>query len=102
MSIRRRSVRILRAAQDDLAEIHRYIRRDRPGAADRFIDELLDAIESLELNPQRGALPGDERLRELEYRVLIHGNHLVFYKVLPKQVRIYRVLHGRRSYADLI
>ena len=102
MTGRRRSVRILRRAQDDLVEIHRYILRDRPGAADRFVDNLLDAIESLELNPARGAVPRDQRVRGLGYRVLIHGEHLVFYKVLPRQVRVYRVLHGRRRYADLL
>ncbi|MCZ6696331.1 MAG: type II toxin-antitoxin system RelE/ParE family toxin [Acidobacteria bacterium] len=102
MTKKRRSVRILRRAQDDLVEIHRYILRDRPGAADRFVDKLLDAIESLELNPARGTVPRDQRLRDLGYRVLIHGEHLVFYKVLPRQVRVYRVLHGRRRYADLL
>ncbi len=102
MTEKRRSVRILRRAQDDLVEIHRYILRDRPGAADRFIDKLIDAIESLELNPARGSVPRDQRLRDLGYRVLIQGEHLVFYKVLPRQVRVYRVLHGRRRYSDLL
>ena len=99
---RRRSVRILRRAQDDLVEINRYIQRDRPGAAGRFTEKLLDSIESLEINPERGARPRDQRLRELGYRVLVQGEYLVFYKVLPRQVRVYRVLHGRRRYSDLV
>ena len=70
--------------------------------ADRFIDKLLDAIESLETNSERGPRPRDQRLRDLGFRVLVEGEYLVFYKVLAKQVRVYRVLHGRRRYADLI
>ena len=47
-------------------------------------------------------MPRDQRLRDLGYRGLIQREHLVFYKVLPRQVRVYRVLHGRRRYADLL
>ena len=102
MTGKQHSVRILRRAQNDLVEIYRYILSDRPDAADRFVGKLVDAIESLEINPARGTVPRDQRLRDLGYRVLIQGDHLVFYKVLPRQVRVYRVLHGRRRYADLL
>lgn len=102
MTPQRRSVRILRRAQDDLAEVHRYIRRDRPDAADRLTDKLLDAIESLEITPERGMMPRDQCLRDLGYRVLVQGEYLIFYKVLPRQVRVYRVLHGKRRYAHLL
>lgn len=98
----RRSVRVLRRAQNDLIEIHGYVRRDRPSAADRLISKLLDAIESLERLAERGMVPRDERLRSFGYRVLIEGEHLVFYKVLRTQVRIYRVVHGRRRYRHLV
>jgi len=27
---------------------------------------------------------------------------LIFYKILRKQVRVYRVLHGRRAYEDIL
>ncbi len=59
MTGKKRSVRILRRAQDDLVEIHRYILSDRPDAADRYVGKLVDAIESLELNPARGAVTAD-------------------------------------------
>ena len=98
----RRSVRILRRAQRDLVEIQRYVKRDRPVAAVRLMDRLLDAIESLERLPDRGGVPRDERIASLGYRVLVERDYLVFYKVLPSQVRIYRVLHGRRKYGHLV
>ena len=98
----KRSVRVLRRAQNDLIAIRDYVRRDRPNAADRLIEKLLDTIESLEQLADRGVVPRDERLRSLGYRVLIEGDYLVFYKTLPTQVRIYRVVHGRRRYRHLL
>jgi toxin ParE1/3/4 len=99
--VTQRAVRILRRAQFDLVEIQRYAERDRPAAAQRLVDRLLTSIESLEKMSDRGTVPRDERLAALGYRVLVEGAHLVFYRALPTQLRVYRVLHGRRKYAHL-
>jgi plasmid stabilization system protein ParE len=96
------TVRVLRRAQRDLDEIARYVRRDSPDRAERLIDRLLDAIESLDRLPSRGASPRDPRLRRLGFRFVVEGSHLVFYKVVRTQVRVYRVLYGRRAYDDLL
>ncbi len=95
-------VRILRKAQDDLEEIQRYVARDRPAAADRLVDRLLDRIESLEDFPEAGVVPRDERLVVLRFRVLVEGEYLVFYRLVRTQVRVYRVVHGRRRYGHMI
>lgn len=97
-----RPVRVLRRAQLDLVEIRSYVERDRPSAAERLVDGLLDAMESLERMPDRGTVPKDERLRTLGFRVLVVSDHLIFHKVLPSQVRVYRVIHGRRKYGHLL
>lgn len=97
-----RAIRILRRAQFDLVDIRRYVERDRPAAAERLVERLLGAIETLGEMPDRGAVPRDERLARLGYRVLVERDYLVFYKVLRTQVRVYRVLHGRRRYGALI
>jgi len=102
MSPAKRSLRILRRAQDDLSDILEYIRRDRPRAAAHVVEELLGAIEGLETHPERGAKPEDEVLRRRGYRFLLVRDYLIFYKVLPKQVRVYRILHGKRKYAHLL
>ena len=36
------------------------------------------------------------------YRHLARGEYLIFYKVLPSVVRVYRVLHGRRRYQNVL
>ena len=95
-------VRILRRAQADLEEIHRYVERDRPDAARRLLERILNRIESLEGLPKAGVVPRDERLGALGFRVLVEGEHLIFYKVARTHVRVYRVIHGRRKYKHMI
>jgi len=95
-------IRILGRAQRDLDQIYDYVLRETPPRADRFIAELLDAIESLETMPERGAVPRDEVLRRRGYRFLVHKPYLVFYKLVKQQVRVYRVQHGSRAYRGLL
>lgn len=95
-------VRVLERAVKDLEEAQRYIQRDRPLAADRFVLRLLVAIESLGEHPKRGATPRDPRLRGLGYRFLTVDPYLIFFRVTKKTVRIYRVIHGARRYRNLL
>jgi toxin ParE1/3/4 len=97
----KKKVRILRRAQKDIFEIRNYIERDAPQAAERFVDKLISKIEGLENFPEKGVVPRDAYLQARGYRVLIEGEYLIFYKILNRQVRVYRVLHGRRKYRHL-
>jgi plasmid stabilization system protein ParE len=98
----KRPVRVLRRAQIDLLEIQAYVLRDDPGAAEGLVDALIDRLRRLETLSDRGALPRGLRLRRAGYRYVVHGDYLIFYEVLPSQVRVYRVIHGRRRYARLL
>jgi plasmid stabilization system protein ParE len=97
-----RSVRVLRPAQRDLQQIYDFLVREAPRRADSFTDELLDAIDSLSTMADRGAMPRDDTLKAQGYRFLVHDPYLVFYKVLRRQVRVYRVLRGSRAYRRLL
>ena len=97
-----RPVRVLRRAQTDLLEIQAYIARENPGAAETLVNAILDLLHSLGDLPERGAVPRDAHLRRAGYRYVQHGEYLIFYKVLRSQVRVYRILHGRRLYKDLL
>ena len=97
-----RPVRILRRAQADIIEIRNYVERDNPRGAKRLVDKLLDRIESLAQLPELGVVPSDDYLQARGFRVVIEGEYLIFYKVLRRQVRLYRILHGRRKYRHLL
>lgn len=98
----KREVRVLRRAQRDLVEIQTYVWRDNPAAAERLVEDLLRQIERLGDFPLRGALAKDSRLRAAGYRHVARGEYILFYKVLPSVLRIYRVLHGRRRYQHVL
>ena len=98
----KRPVRVLRRAQLDLLEIQAYLLRDDPAATTRLINQLVAELERLATFPSRGARPRDERLRKAGYRYVVRGQYLILYKVLRSNVRVYRVLHGRRMYRDLL
>ena len=97
-----RQIRVLRRAQVDLLEIQDYIARDNPAAAEDVIKAILDLIASLGEFSERGRIPKDAILKASRYRYLRHGEYLVFYKVLRLQVRVYRVVHGRRRYEEIL
>ena len=79
-----------------------YIARDNPAAAEGVIEAIPDLIASLGEFPERGRIPKDAVLKASGYRYLLHGEYLVFCKVLRLQVRVYRVVHGRRRYEEIL
>jgi toxin ParE1/3/4 len=98
----KRAVRLLRRAQADLQRLHDHLAEMAPLRADTFIDRLISAIEALESFPERGSVPRDDALRQRGYRFIVYADYLVFHKVLPRQVRVYRILYGGRAYRSLL
>lgn len=96
------NVRILKRAEKDLSAIHRYVSRDSVRNATAVVDALLVAIEGLGDFPESGPVPRDERLRRLGFRFVASSSYLIFYKIVRRQIRVYRVLHGKRSYEQLL
>jgi len=85
---------------EDIAEIKRYIREDlcNPDAADRIAKKIVSAYKELKTSPFIGA-PLDSVLEvKTDYRFLVCGNYLIFYKVNDDIISIYRVMNGRRDY----
>lgn len=85
---------------EDIAEIKRYIREElyNPSAADRTAKRIVSAYKELKTAPYIGA-PLDSVLEvKTDYRFLVCGNHLIFYKVKDDVISIYRVMNGRRDY----
>ena len=97
-----RAVRVLRRAERDVQEVYDYLIREAPTSADRVVDGLLAAFESLAIFAERGAQPRDPFLRGQGYRFLVRDPYLIFYKVTKRTVRVYRVVHGKTSYRELL
>ena len=78
-------------ALDRVSDIARFIARDNPAAAERWLNELFDAVERLAEFPESGRIVpevGVQRIREL-----IFGAYRVIYSVRGK-VEILTVRRG--------
>jgi toxin ParE1/3/4 len=87
-------VRWARRALEDLREIHNFIARDSPRAAESMVERVFSASERLATFPLSGRLvpefPGSG------YRELLVGNYRVQYRVAGTVIWIVTVVHGMR------
>ncbi len=95
-------IRYLPAAENDLESIFQYISKDRPIAAQAWLEKFDQSVSNLGMQPELGSIPKDSRLKKLGYRVLVVGKYLVFYVVKKDLVQIRRIIHGARRYEFLL
>jgi plasmid stabilization system protein ParE len=91
-------VEITAEAESDL--IARYIAKDDPRAAAKFVRELRSACEGLSTFAKR--FPVVPRYESLGIRRRACGSYLIFYRIEAKRVVVIHVLHGARDYLDLL
>ena len=88
----------------DLDDIWDYIVSELQNrvAAERVVDRILDAVERLKDFAEMGALLSSVADVGGDYRVLVSGNYMVFYRVNGSDVFIDRVLYGCRDYLRVL
>ena len=91
-------VRFLQEALEDLEEIVLYIAQDSRQAALRMHDKIVEKANDLAIFPKRGRLVPDRKMAAAGYRMLGIKPYIVFYRVVERNVFIYRVLHGAMNY----
>jgi len=89
-------------AEDDLNSIIDYILIDNPLNAINMLDKFETSISKLSSFPYLGSIPKDERLKQLNYRILVVETFLVFYVFSNDTVEIRRILSGKRKYECII
>ncbi|WP_444301918.1 type II toxin-antitoxin system RelE/ParE family toxin, partial [Intestinimonas butyriciproducens] len=87
-------------AQDDLSEIKAYIAEDleNPQAALSTVTKITKTIRMLQEHALIGVPLSAIADVNSDYRYLISGSYMIFYRVTGKDVFIDRVLYGRRDY----
>jgi addiction module RelE/StbE family toxin len=78
-------------ALDRVSEIARYIAKDNPDAAERWVNELFESVERLADSPESGRVVPEVGVRRI--RELIFGAYRVIYSVKDK-VEILTVRRG--------
>lgn len=86
-------VRYTARARRDLLDIWLVIARNNPAAADRVYDRLAGRVRLLEQFPEAGRVRPDIAQ---DARLLVERPYLIFYRILPGNVQIVRILHGAR------
>jgi len=92
----------LHSALEDLEQIVVYIAQDDVNAAQRLHDGIVETANKLSDFPMMGKLAPAEKIGKHGFRMIGHGQYLLFYKVYDNTVVILRVLHGARDYPNLL
>jgi plasmid stabilization system protein ParE len=82
-------------ARNDLNGIREHIAEDNPDAADRVVDEILDALQALVPFPHQGHRRPDLTARPL--RFICVRNYLIAYAPDEHPLWVIAVIHGRRN-----
>ena len=91
-------------AQADLAGIKSYIAKnlENPSAAISTVRNITKDIRRLREHSLIGASLSSIADVESDYRFLVTGSYLTFYRVLDNDVYVDRVLYGRRDYLRIL
>ena len=73
-----------------------------PSAAENTVNRILDAVDQLADFSKIGAPLSSVAEVESDYRVLVTGNYLTFYRTQGNEVYIDRILYGRRDYLRIL
>ena len=88
----------------DLDDIWDYIVSElqNRSAAERVINRIMDAVDPLKNFTEMGTLLSSIADIGTDYRFLVSGNYMVFYRVQGNDVYIDRVLYGRSDYMSVL
>lgn len=71
-------------------------------AEERVIDRIMDAVDPLKNFAEMGTPLSSIADVGTDYRFLVSGNYMVFFRVQGSDVYIDRVLYGRRDYMSVL
>ena len=88
----------------DLDDIWDYIVSElqNRSAAERVIDRIMDAVDPLKNFAEMGTPLSSIADVGTDYRFLVSGNYMMFYRVQGNDVYIDRVLYGRSNYMSIL
>lgn len=91
-------------ARQDLQNIKAYISSEleNPSAAQKIVSRIVKTIKGLSDFPNKGVPLQSVIEIQTDYRFLVCGNYLVFYRREKDSVYILRVLYGKRDYIKIL
>lgn len=98
-------LRRTRQARGDIVRLYRYVGADNPDAAERLFEAIERSLHALAATPGMGRQWGsnDPRLERLRvYPVNPYRDYLIFYRVVGREVHIFRVVHGSQDLERIV
>ena len=97
-------IRLSPLALSDLKEIQENITDElcNPTAANRIITKIIKDYSLLETSPRLGPSLSSIIHIDTDYRFLVSGKYIIFYKTEGEYVSIYRILYGARDYMTIL
>lgn len=91
-------------AKTDLTEIKAYIEREllNPSAALNTVNRITKSLRILQDHAQAGAPLSSIADIESDYRFIVSGNYISFYRVYSSEIYIDRILYARRDYMRIL
>jgi len=91
-------------AQDDLSEIKAYIAEDleNPQAAISTVAKITKTVRVLRDHAYIGTPLSSISNVSSDYRYLVSGSYMVFYRIAGTDIFIDRVLYGRSDYRNIL
>ena len=91
-------------AQNDLLEIKAYIEEEllNPSAALATVSRITKSLRILQNHAQAGTPLSSIADIESDYRFIVSGNYISFYRVYGSEVYIDRILYARRDYMRIL
>ena len=91
-------------ARKDLDEIWDYIVADlgNPIAAEKTVNRIMDDIDRLADFTEMGTMLRNVTHMVTDYRYIVSGNYMAFYRIYDNTVYIVRILYGRRDYMRVL
>ncbi len=79
-------------AVDRASEIADYIAKDKPSAAEKWINTVFSKVEQLKSFPEIGRIVPE--IKNSQIREIIYGNYRIVYRIEQKQISILTIRHG--------
>lgn len=91
-------------ARNDLLEIKSYIEEEllNPSAALETVSKITNSLRILQDYAQAGAPLSSIADIENDYRFIVSGNYISFYRSYDNEVFVDRILYARRDYLRIL
>jgi plasmid stabilization system protein ParE len=102
MAGKKLKLQILPPAQQELEEIAEvHWRLAGANSARKITDKIYQTLKHLLKQPKLGLVCRDEILKAREYRMLVCGNYLCFYRLIEDIIFVYHIADSRTDYPGL-